>query len=341
MERLRVIQVGVGGFGKEWLERIRDVKSIDIVAVADIEQENLDGALEVLAGRSIPAYLSHEQAFSEVKADLALLITPPPTRHRLTLDAIQAGMHVIVEKPMASNYREGLELHQIAKQHDKVVSVNQNYRWTPQMKAIRMALDTGLIGNVEVVEWQFNRSSKLPGAPKNDWRKDRDEPLLTELSIHHFDLMRYLLDSRPLSVFARSFNPTWNTRKGNSTASAIIEFTGGIHVNYFASNVNQGKDTSWTGNFRLVGSNGALEFIEEVAYHVTVDGVSEPLELPAMEYVNVAYTVNEFVQAIKENRKPATHIDDNLISFAMVGAAIDSAKSGNIVRLDTGYYRAY
>jgi predicted dehydrogenase len=341
MERTRVIQVGVGGFGRNWLEGIKDVKSIQIVALVDVVQENLDEALQVLGDSDMPVYLSYEDAFREVKADLALLITPPPTRHRLTRAALDAGMHVIVEKPMASNYKEGLELLRISQEYDKAVSVNQNYRWTPEMRAIRNALESGVIGNLGVVEWQFDRDGSRHRGPQAEWRKNREEPLITELSIHHFDLMRYLLNANPESVFASSFSPSWNERSGHSSASAIIKFKGGIHVNYFASSANKGNDTTWTGNFRLVGSAGALEFTEGTAYHMTEAGERQQLELPDLEYEGVAYTVNEFVQAIREGRKPVTHITDNLVSFSMVGAAVESSKSGRVVRLDTGYYQAY
>ncbi|MFD0675626.1 MULTISPECIES: Gfo/Idh/MocA family protein [unclassified Paenibacillus] len=341
MERTRVIQVGVGGFGKEWLEGIKAVKSIQIVAIVDVVQENLIEAIKVLGDANMPTYTSYEDAFDEVEADLALLITPPPTRHRLTRAALEAGMHVIVEKPMASNYKEGLELFRIAGEYDKVVSVNQNYRWTPEMKAIRNALESGVIGKLGVVEWQFDRDGSRHRGPQAEWRKNREEPLITELSIHHFDLMRYLLNAQPESIFASSFSPSWNERGGNSSASAIIKFKGGVHVNYFASSANKGKDTTWTGNFRLVGSDGALEFIEGKAYRVTEAGERQELELHELEYNGVAYTVNEFVHAVREGKKPATHIADNLISFSMVGAAVESSKTGRLVRLDTGYYQAY
>ncbi|WP_028552936.1 Gfo/Idh/MocA family protein [Paenibacillus sp. UNC451MF] len=341
MERMKVIQVGVGGFGKYWLENIKSVESIELVAIADVQQSNLDEALNVLGDLKVPVFLSHEEAFREVKADLALLITPPPTRHRLTRDALEAGMHVIVEKPMASTYREALQLLEIAQSYDLLVSVNQNYRWTPEMKAIRTALESGLIGAAEVVEWQFNRDGSRNRGPQSEWRKNREEPLLTELSIHHFDLMRYLLNAQPISLFANSFSPSWNERGGNVSASVILKFAGGTHVNYFASSGNKGKDTTWTGNFRIVGKLGALEFSDGLAYHVTEDGESHLLELPVQKYSNVAYTVNEFVQAVREGRRPVTHIADNLISFSMVGAAVESSKTGKVVRLDTGYYHAY
>ncbi|MFE5323133.1 Gfo/Idh/MocA family protein [Paenibacillus sp. NPDC056579] len=341
MERMKVIQVGVGGFGKYWLSNIKSVQSIEIVAIADVQQSNLDEAQKLLGDLHIPAYLSHEDAFREVKADLALLITPPPTRHRLTRDALEAGMHVIVEKPMASTYREALQLVDIARSYDKVVSVNQNYRWAPEMTAVKTALESGLIGKAEVVEWQFDRDGSRNRGPQSEWRRNREEPLLTELSIHHFDLMRYLLSAQPVSLFAKSFCTSWNERGGNASASAILQFSGGTHVNYFASSSNKGKDTTWTGNFRIVGRLGALEFTDGVPYHVTEDGERHPLELPSQQYTNVDYTVDEFVQAVRAGRNPATVIADNLISFSMVGAAVESSKTGQVVRLDTGFYHAY
>jgi predicted dehydrogenase len=341
VDPMRVIQVGVGGFGRLWLQSIKQLQSVRIVALVDTVEDHLIEAKNILGDGSVPIFQSHEQAFREVEADLALLITPPPTRYRLTRDALQAGMHVIMEKPVASTYAEALELRHMTKGYDKIVAVNQNYRWSPQIQAMKTAVAAGMIGNVEIVEWQFERNLMTHRESQVGWRKDRAEPLLTELSIHHFDLMRYLLDAQPQAMFAKSFNPSWNRAAGNTTASAIIEFSAGIHANYFATSVNRGTDTTWTGNVRLVGSAGAVGLRDMHVYHVSEDGVAHPLAIPVLKYTAVDYTVDEFVQAIKENRQPATHIDDNLVSFSMVGAAIESSNTGAIVRLDTGYYKAY
>ncbi|WP_338785940.1 Gfo/Idh/MocA family oxidoreductase [Metabacillus sp. FJAT-53654] len=327
MSRLKVIQIGVGGFGQSWLTILRDFNEIELVAVVDVDENNIVDAKKLLKDDSIQFFQNHLEAFEQVEADIAIIITPPQTHKRLALDALRAGLYVFMEKPITHTFEEATELYNEAKKYEKFIMISQNYRWRPEISAIKNCIQQGIIGNVEYGEWNFRRATKFGG-----WRDQYSEILIEDMSIHHFDLLRHILGKDATSIYSKSMKPSWSWFGGNGVASAIIKFDETL-INYFGSWVTRGKETSWNGEVRLVGSKGIIELIDDVPLLTYEDGKTHELELPKMPYTDREFSIFEMVQAIKENRKPITHLEDNLKSFAIVGGALQSIKHGEEVTI--------
>ncbi|NQX70352.1 Gfo/Idh/MocA family oxidoreductase [Paenibacillus alba] len=335
MEKIKVIQIGLGGFGKFWLGAVLNVEEVELVAVVDMEENNLAVAAQRLAGRNIPLYQDHKKALREVKADLVLLITPPHTHRALTIDAVEAGMHVIMEKPVSSSYEDALEIYKFAQTCGKYVMVNQNYRRRPVIQALKACVDAGKVGTIENVEWRFSLDHK--NIELTGWRRAFDDIMLKEMSIHHFDSIRYILGKNPISVYAESMNPTWSPINGDSVTAAVFNFEDGVFMTYFGSWVNKGKSTSWNGDIILTGSQGAIELKDDIPQIVWSDGTRENIPIPAFEFNDsdyLEYSIGDMVNAIRERRLPATHIGDNLISWSMACSAADSTKSGMKIKIE-------
>ncbi|WP_183041176.1 Gfo/Idh/MocA family protein [Salipaludibacillus neizhouensis] len=332
MGKLRVIQIGVGGFGQKWLQILRDFENIEIVAVVDVDDHNLTNGKEILNSPHIPMYQDHLEAFANIKADAAIIATPPQTHKTLAMDALKADMYVFMEKPIAHTFEEALELFTESQKYGKFIMISQNYRWRPAIEAIRLCIQEGQIGTVEYGEWNFRRATKFGG-----WRDKYNEILIEDMSIHHFDLLRHILGKDATSIFAKSMKPSWSWFGGNAVASAIISFDN-IMVNYFGSWVTRGKETSWNGDLRLIGEKGMVELIDDVPSMTLEDGKTQKIPLPNMPYTDQEYSLFELVQAIKENRKPVTHIEDNIKSFALVGGALESISKEKEIDISNNSY---
>jgi len=320
MSKLKAIQVGTGGFGTSWLEILDNFQELELVAVVDVNQENLENAKRFVKNPSVEYYTDHLEAFAKSKADIAVIITPPQTHKKLALDALANDLHVFMEKPIAQTFEDAKELFEKSKVYEKFIMISQNYRWRPEIQAVKKAIEEEVIGKVEYVEWNFRRATKFGG-----WRDQYSEILIEDMSIHHFDLMRYLLDVNPSAVFAKSMKPSWSWFNGNSTASLVMDFEG-ILINYFGSWVTRGKETPWNGDFKLVGEKGIIELIDNCPTITFENGQIKQLEIESMEYEDREYSIYEMVSAIKEGRKPVTVLSDNIQSFAVVGAALLSIK---------------
>lgn len=320
MSKLKAIQVGTGGFGTSWLQILDQYHEIELVAVVDVNLEHLEHAKGFIKNNSVQFFSDYLEAFSKVEADIAVIITPPQTHKKLALDALASGMNVFMEKPIAQTFEDAKELLEKSRLYEKFVMISQNYRWRPEIQAVKKGVEEGLIGKVEYVEWNFRRATQFGG-----WRDQYSEILIEDMSIHHFDLLRHILGAEPSTVFAKSKRPSWTWFNGNSTASVIMKFDD-ILVNYFGSWVTRGKETPWNGEFKLVGEKGVIELNDDCPMVTFEDGHSEPIKIEKMDYEDRAYSIHEMVNALKQGRKPVTDLNDNINSFAIVGAALQSIK---------------
>jgi predicted dehydrogenase len=154
------------------------------------------------------------------------------------------------------------------------------------------------------------------------------------MSIHHFDMIRYLLNRDPVSIFARTWNPPWSWFNGDCAAAISIDMDG-IPVLYEGSSVSFGTHTGWNGEWRIECERGSLDFDEVKGLRVTnFEKGEDAIPLIDMRAEDQEYSLLEFESSLKERRPPETNGPDNLKSLAMVFGAIRSKSAGEIVRIE-------
>lgn len=333
MAKLKVLQIGAGGFGQSWLQVVRHHPDAELVAVADLSPQHLQMAQETAALADSQLYIDPQQAIREAGADIALIVTPQQTHKPLTLAALEGGLHVLMEKPLSHSYEDGVELLLASRQYEQRVMVSQNYRWFAPVQALKKLLAAERIGRIGYVEYQFRTIIHASG-----WRDSLPEVLLEDMSIHHFDILRYLLGKEAIDVYASSFQTCWSWWKGKPAASVILRFEDDVHVNYFGSWVPRGSVTSWNGDIRFVGERGEIVAASEsVTWRETNEQGEtlreEQIPLPEMVVDPRSCSLSELVQAIREEREPLTALADNIFSFELTRAAVESARSGQRIEL--------
>ncbi|WP_010267980.1 Gfo/Idh/MocA family protein [Paenibacillus senegalensis] len=333
MANKKVIQIGAGGFGQSWLEAVKACPDAELCAVVELSEANLKKAGEITGLPEERLFTDLKEAFKTVQADIALIVTPQQTHKALTLQAVRAGMHVLMEKPMTDSYANSIELLNESKQYDKRVMVSQNYRYFASIQTLKRMLEQAVVGKIGYVEYTFRQSIQLSG-----WRDTLPEVLLEDMSIHHFDLLRYLLGKEAIEIFAQSFQTEWSWWKGKPAASVVIQFEDGIHVNYFGSWVPRGSLTPWSGDIRLVGERGELVLAGDqiVVREVNTGGeVTQEREIPLAPLAADprVLSLSELISAIREDRRPLTSIEDNIYSFELTCAAVESVSTGKKIRL--------
>jgi predicted dehydrogenase len=332
MNKIRILQVGVGLFGESWLDVVRNHPHAELAGVVDVMPDNLKTAREITGLPEERLFLDLDEALRQAAADMILLITPPPTHKELALKALEADLHVMMEKPLTHTYEEAVELLSATRKYDKKVMVSQNYRWNRPIQTLKKVLRDGTIGKVSYVEYAFRKAYKFGG-----WRDLYPEILLEDMSIHHFDILRYLLDKEPLEIFAQSFRPPWSWFKGKPSASVVMQFEDDVHVNYFGSWVTRGDQTAWNGDIRIVGEKGAVEMTNDsIRIQLGEDTMVE--ETIAVDLVDLPYddrgmSLNDMIQAIQHNKNPLTSVEDNIHSFEITCIAVESAKIGEKIRV--------
>ena len=240
-------------------------------------------------------------------------VTVPAAHHPVTTAVLFAGLPVLGEKPAAATLAEAISLAAASDVTGQLFMVSQSRRYHPGLGGFRTRVaELGRIGSATT---EFFRAPRFGG-----FRETMPYPLLTDMAIHHFDAARHLLDADPVTVSCSSWNPSWSWFTGDSDVSAVFEMTGGARYVYTGSWCSPGRDTSWNGTWRVNGEHGS-----EV-WDGADPGVHEGR-------AGIAAALEAFTLALRTGEPPSSEIHANLLSLAMVEAAIAAAESGTRIVL--------
>ena len=328
---MRFIQVGVGGFGRTWMPHMQRDRKASLAAVVDTDREALEAARELTGLARSRCLSDFRKAFETVEADAVLNVTPPSLHHEVALAAFERGLHVLTEKPIADTMANGRRMVEAAQQAGVTLMVSQNYRFRPWARTMRRLIGSGQFGPPDSMSVRFAKAVRFEGS----FRLKMDHPLVRDMSIHHFDLMRALTGREPTTVYARTWQPSWSWFDGDPCAAALFEFDGGLEAVYEGSWVSRGRETTWDGYWCVECPQAVLELRGErvhvtPAEHPDTDSEVELDHGPASGQTAV---LAEFQQAVAEGREPETSGRDNLVSMAMSVAVMESSRAHRPVRI--------
>jgi len=285
--RIKIALVGCGGMGTRHLYGLRELTQtpfcrVDLAALCDINPENGERAaaeVETLLGFRPPVYTDlTDMARAIPDLDAVDVVTDPSFHHTVICQALDLGLHVMVEKPFGVTIRTCRMMMEAAKRNGKLISVAENYRRDPSARLARYMIDQGAIGDVYGAMLHEIRGGKQIFI--TPWRhlKERAGPLL-DMGVHLTDLIRYQLgeireiyaDARLIETerekapaetseyeFYQSRHQTMAETvpaTAEDCSSALFKMESGIAVNWLvlmAGPVSFGQRMIW-------GTEGALE----------------------------------------------------------------------------------
>jgi predicted dehydrogenase len=332
---MKAILVGLGGRGRHWLKACREHPDVEVVAVVEPAMDNKKRAVDELDVPSDHLYDDLADAASKVEADFVVDVTPPVIHERIAMAAFDSGLHVLGEKPLCDDYGAARRIVAAGKAAGVRHMIAQNYRFNALPRTTRRLLGEDRIGGVGqldvslYVDWADNPGSHYVTEPYM---------FLTDMGIHHFDMMRYTLASEPVSVQAITWNLPWGWHQGDACQLIHFEFENGVAVTHRGIGCTMGHvPAGHNGEWRYEGPTGTLSWEGMDLYH-TVKHKADPqireqisLDEPNPEGHNPV--LSEFLAALKEDREPECGAEDNLKSMSMVFGAVLSAKEGRRVQL--------
>jgi predicted dehydrogenase len=329
---VRFIQIGVGGFGRSWLRHMAQDATASLAAVVDTDEEALAAARAATGLTRDRCFTDYRVALERARADALLCVTPPALHHEVAVAALECGLNVLMEKPLADTMERAQEMVATADRLGRVLMVSQNYRFRSWVRTMRYLIDSGQFGVLDNVTVRFARAPRFEGS----FRLRMEHPLVRDMSIHHFDLMRAVTGREPVSVFARTWRPAWSWYEHDPCAVAVFEFSDGIGVFYAGSWVARGQQTTWDGRWSAECAEAIIELRGSAVHIVMAErpGQDTEVALHAMPCEDQAYALLEFQRAVGEGREPEASGRDNLRSLAMVFAVTESARRGRPVEVD-------
>jgi predicted dehydrogenase len=337
---VKVIQVGLGGFGRSWAQLTHGTNGISMTGAVDPFPAARDWAARELDAQ-LPLFSSLSEALPAVESDAVLVITPPPTHHAIVSEALRAGKHVLVEKPLAMSLAEADELIALADSVGRLLMVSQNYRYRAPLRAVQQFVTSGQLGDLIAVNSEFRRHTQTLFGEGN-FRYQMEHPLVLDMSIHHFDMLRAITGKNVVSVDARSWKAPGTWYQHDPAATALMELEGGVPFTYQGDWAPRQSlhDTSWNADWTIRGKLGTLVWIGDLdnaflgrVIFEPVEGDREEIELPQLDAIDREGSLLAFRVAVVTNTEPETSAKDNVNSLAIVLAAIKSIERREAVTI--------
>jgi predicted dehydrogenase len=323
-EPLRLLQVGAGGMGRAWLRTIAANPSVQLVGLVDLDVEVARAAADEHGYGDVPVARSLDELADG--ADAVIDVTVPLAHPKVSVDALLRGLPVLCEKPLAETVRECLAMVAASEVSGQLLMVSQSRRYFRAVAAFERQLAE--LGTIGTLSCEFFKAPHFSG-----FRERMAEPLLVDMAIHQFDLSRKLIGSEPVSVYCDSYNPGWSWFDGNAAATAIFTYADGTRFTFTGSWCAPGLETSWNGLWRASASGGTATWDGDAAPAAEdASGNELPVEL-ADDPQEIAGSLAEFVNAVRTSTVPQSEVHSNVISVAMVEAAVRSANTGVPVRI--------
>jgi predicted dehydrogenase len=317
-----VILVGAGFWGGEWLKALPGAPAVKLVGFVDqvpalLEAAVAEHALDVVTGSSIADVAEKTGAIAIINA------TPHDAHLPITLEALALGLHVLGEKPLASNLEQAFHLTRAAENADRLFMVGQSRSYIDHLYAMRSMISSA---PASLSQRFLGRAGEGTG-----FRHTMQSPLLTDMSIHHFDAARLVLGQEALWVHCVESNPPWSWFAGAAVAQATFGMSDGTIYDYEGSWVELGKQTSWNAEWSISLADGSIAWNgEDAATFTTADGeVALSGSSAPGEYLVGAATA--FAEALHAGSEPRGTARENIASLAMVHAALESSRTGERV----------
>ena len=266
--------------------------------------------------------------------DVVDICTPTGSHADLAVQAIKAGRHVLLEKPMARTLEGCDRIIEAAEKSDKAVMVAHVLRWFPEFASAKAAIDAGKVGKAAVV-----RTSRGGGAPAGrTWYRDFEQSggVVLDLILHDFDWLLWCFGPAE-RVYAKGLAGMKNVSDGQDYALVTIRFKCGTIAHVEGTWM---RPSGFETKFEVAGDGGLIEFSSRnaVPLRVSVKGeeaARAAVEVPESPLAESPYLreIRHFLECVKTGAKPAVSLQEARDAVQVALSAIESMKTGQPVEL--------
>ncbi len=338
---LKTIVCGAGFWGKFWLKEVNKNPSLSLSAIVARPREAVESVGKTYGLLPNVLFTDLDVAVKNVDADLVVVVTPPPCHLEHIQIAMQAGMNVICEKPLADTWAAAEQIAAVVRSHpQQKFMVSQTRRFTDQVQTIHDVIASGKTGQVDTIT--FDHRVNYTGG---GYRQEMDFPVIEDMICHHLYTLRYITGEEAASVYVEAWNPLWSQFSGKASNNVLVTMTNGVHVNYFGSWTARGQLNDYNGIMKVMGSEGSLDLVDHntLRFYPNIDTDTgpnpEPERIPLLnlEHSEIAGVIQAFLQALEMDETPPCNIEDNLKTFAFNWATLESCRANQRINVQQYY----
>jgi len=290
----------------------------------------------------VPVFRRLEQALRALTPDVVLLVSPPTTHRPLAEEALAAGVHVVTEKPLAHTLEDAEAIAVAARTQDRIAMVAQNYRFRRQSRALGELVRGGVLGRLRAIRCECRRDLRAAWVSPRDWRGRMPHPYLLDMAVHHVDLVRSITGQEIVEADGCSWPVPDSPFGHDPTVSAVLTLADGTPMAYHGTWAEAlGRETSWNGDWELVGTRGRATWTAGVKDALRSTVAVEPfgqrprrVPLPMLPALDRLGVLQEAGRAIRAGDEPECSAADNLRTLATVLAVARSTEERRPVRIE-------
>ncbi|MCF7760414.1 MAG: Gfo/Idh/MocA family oxidoreductase [Cephaloticoccus sp.] len=321
--------IGCGGIAQYHLTAAKSF-GVEVVALADVNQAAAQNRRDEFFPKA-EIYADHRALLARKDITVVEIATHTAVRGAQIKDALNAGKHVLSQKPFTFDLREGRRLAALAKRKGLRLGVNQNGRWAPQFAVLLAAVRQGLLGDIHtldmVLAWDhtWTRGTKFA---------DLHHLILSDFAIHWFDITAEVFAGRQArNVFANAVKAPHQDMKSPMLANAVVNYGDGLATLGFSAYQSLAPQEYLC----CVGSKGTLRGMANVANLIELELTTKrgTVKIPLTgKWFPDGFcgTLGEFLRSIEEDREPSIGATNNLRSLELCFAALASADTGQVAR---------
>lgn len=353
MGKVKIGLIGAGNIAQTHLNSYIKLDNVEIAAICDINKENLN---ETADKYNIKArYTDVNEMLKNEKLDAADVCVWNNAHSTCAIAALNAGLHVLCEKPMAISLDEAKKMYQAAKENKKLLMIGFVMRFSDGAAVAKDFIDNNFLGDIYYSKATYLRRHGNPGGWFSDISRSGGGPVI-DLGVHVIDYTRYLMGSpKPVSVYAATFNKLSN-RKNLKTnvswmpkdakpddicnvedmATALIRYDNGavtLLETSYSLNCEEKTDIELfgtKGGFKATG-NDIKMFTEMNDYLADVTPIITNLKNSGEMFDN---EMKHFVNCVLGNTDCVATADDGITVMKILDAIYKSAKSGHEIIID-------
>lgn len=317
---LKVGVIGAGSMGRHHVRVYSELPQCQLLGVADP-----DPGKSTLAAQHNAAFFTDHRALLELRPELVTIAAPTRLHYALACDALDAGCHLLIEKPVCDDLGQARELITRAARAGRSIAVGHIERFNPAVQELKRMVDAGALGEVLTV-------NNLRVGPYHG--RILDTGIVLDLGTHDVDLISHLLGARAQSVFATAIQ-----RKHNHEDHAVMQLA-------FPDSHCGIIETSWLAPYRarnifLVGTEhfALCDLMNQLilVYEDNPDGANLLAGLrnvPAGEPLK--NELQSVVQSVVDGTAPVCTAEDSIYALSVCLAALRSIETGQAVEVSAG-----
>ena len=314
--KLKIGVVGVGFWGSNHVRVLRELESVEMKAVCDID---LEKAKNVAKKFGVPKYYQNlDDMLNREELDAVTVCTPSISHAEIAVRILESGLNVFVEKPLASNPDECLRIIDAAKSNNRFVMTGFIERFNPAVSKAIELLKAGEIG--EVIMSHARRIGWWP-------QRIGDVGVVKDTAIHDIDLTRYIFGQEPAGVYARGGSLR---HRFEDHVQAMMIFEDESRVAFIEANwltPRKKREMLITGNEGVI----SIQFLTQVISLEKADVAIEPI-LKWKEPLRIE--LNHFIESLLSRKKPLVDVIDGTKAVIIAESILESMKKNRPIEID-------